>query len=109
MLNLSDNDGAVAAASSGRGHRCIGASALLAFSRQLNAQGAWIDIVETFEIAEGLETPRIDLSIYGDHGAYGLAATDRKALADRRLSEMLVLVEKEESTLGFDVWLDRDD
>ena len=36
----------------------------------MNAQGAWIDIVETFEIAKGLETPRIGLSIYGDHGSY---------------------------------------
>jgi len=109
MLNPSDKDGAILAASSGRGHRCIGASALLAFSNQLKVHGAWIDIVETFEIADGVETPRIDLSIYGDHGAYELAPTDRKALADRRLSEMLVLASKEGSTLAFDVWLDRAD
>lgn len=108
MLNPSDGDDAILAASSGRGHRCIGAAALLAFSEQLNAQGAWIDIVEAFEIAEGLETPRIDLSIYGDHGSYDLPAADRKALAARRLSEMMAIAAKEVSTLGFDVWLDRD-
>lgn len=109
MLNTSDGDDAILAASSGRGHRCIGASALIAFGDQLNAQGAWIDIVETFEIAEGLETPRIDLSIYGDHGSYDLPAADRKALADYCLSEMTAIAAKEASTLGFYVWLDRDD
>ena len=108
MLNSSDGADAIGAAASGRGHRCIGASALFAFSEQLNAQGAWIDIVETFEIAEGVETPRIDLSIYGDHGSYDLPAADRKALADRRLSETMAIAAKEVSTLGFDVWLDRD-
>ncbi|MBJ7484275.1 hypothetical protein [Brevundimonas sp.] len=109
MLLPSDGDDAILAASSGRGHRCIGASALLAFSDQLNAHGAWIDIVETFEVAEGWEIPRIDLSIYGDHGSYDLPAADRKALAARRLSEMMATVAKEVSALGFDVWLDRDD
>lgn len=109
MLNPSDGDDAILAASSGRGHRCIGVPALLEFRDQLNAQGAWIDIVEAFEIAEGLETPRIDLSIYGDHGSYDLPAADRKALAVRRLSEMLAVAAEEVSPLGFDVWLDRDD
>ena len=108
MLNPPDGDDASFAASSGRGHRCIGASALLAFSEQLNAEGAWIDIVETFEIAEGLETPRSDLSIYGDHGSYDLPAADRKVLAARRLSEMMAIAANEVLTLGFDVWLDRD-
>ena len=74
MLLPADGHDAILAASSGRGYRCIRASALLGFSDLLNAQGAWIDIVETFEIAEGLETPRIDLSIYGDHGSYDLPA-----------------------------------
>ena len=109
MLEPSDHDGAIRAASSGGGHRCVGASELLAFSERLDAQRAWIDIVETFELTDGLETPRIDLSIYGDHGSYDLPAADRKALAARRLSEMLAVAEKEVSPLGFDVWLDRDD
>lgn len=109
MLEPSDHDDPILAASSGRGHRCIGAPDLLAFSERLNAQKAWIDIVETFELVDGLETPRIDLSIYGDHGSYNLSATDRKALAAQRLSEMLAVAAKEVSPLAFDVWLDRDD
>jgi len=109
MLEPSDHDSAILAASSGRGHRCIGASDLLAFGERLNAHKAWIDIVETFELADGLETPRIDLSIYGDHGSYDLPAADRKALAAHRLSEMLAVAEREVSLLGFDVWLDRAD
>lgn len=109
MLEPSDHEDAILAASSGRGHWCVGAGALLAFSERLTAQKAWIDIVETFELTDGLETPRIDLSIYGDHGSYDLPATDRKALADQRLSEMLAVAAKEVSPLGFYVWLDRDD
>src|SRR3989344_8375936 len=104
MLEPSDDDDAILAASSGRGHRCIGVYDLIAFSERLNAQKAWIDIVETFELADGLETPRIDLSIYGDHGSYNLPAANRKALAAHRLSEMLAVAGKEVSPLGFDVW-----
>lgn len=109
MPEPSDDDDAILAASSGRGHRCIGASDLLAFSKRLNAQKAWIDIVETFELTDGLETPRIDLSIYGDHGSYDLPAADRKALAAHRLSEMLAVAAKEVSPLCFEVWFDQDD
>ena len=109
MQHHVDDEDAILAASSGRGHRCIGAAALLAFSERLNVQGAWIDIVETFEIAEDRETPRIDLSIYGDHGSYDLPAANRKVLAARRLSKMIAIAAKEALPLGFDVWLDRDD
>lgn len=107
MPNASDRDDAILAASSGRGHRCIGTTDLLAFSERLNAQDAWIDIVETFEIADGLEIPRIELSIYGDHGAYDLPAADRRKLAADRLAEMLRAVDNESGDFCFDVWLDK--
>lgn len=74
----------------------------------MSARGAWVDIVETFEISEGLEIPRIDLSIYGDHGTYDLPAAERQVLAGRRLTEMLAHAAKEPTELRFDVWLDSD-
>lgn len=95
--------------SSGRGHRCIGISALKAFNEDLEGHRAWIDIVETFEIADGLEIPRLDLSIYGDHGAYELPASERRRLAADRLSGLLAAVAKESAEFGFTVWLDQED
>lgn len=108
MPNPSDRDDVIRAASSGRGYRCKGASALLAFSEQLKAQGAWVDIVETFEIADGLERPRIELSIYGDHGTYHLPVAERRQLAADRLAALVVAVRKESAEFCFDVWLDRE-
>lgn len=104
----SNGEAAVLAASSGRGYRCVGIPGLIAFNKELDARQAWIDIVETFEIADGLEIPRIDLSIYGDHGAYDLPATERRESAAARLAEMLAAVGNESADFCFTVWLDRD-
>lgn len=107
MPNASDHDDAILAASSGRGHRCTGTTGLLAFSERLKAQDAWIDIVETFEIADCLEIPRIELSIYGDHGAYDLPTEERRKLAADRLAGMIRAVGNEPGDFCFDVWLDK--
>jgi len=108
MSENSVGNAAVLAASSGRGHRCVGINALIAFGKELGTRKAWIDIVETFEISNGLEIPRIELSIYGDHGAYDLPARERQELAADRLAEMLAALEMESAEFCFDVWLDRE-
>ena len=108
MSENSHRDAAAVVVSSGRGHRCVGTTALIAFNRELDAHRAWIDIVETFEIAEGLEVPRIELSIYGDHGAYDLPVAERRKLAADRLAEMLAAIGNESADFCFDVWLDRE-
>ena len=100
---------AVADASSGKGHRCLGVEALLAFMAALEPEAGWIDLVETYEIAENLEIPRIDLGIYGDHGAYDQPAPERRRLANERVEAMLDAVSREAKGFIFQVWLDSEE
>lgn len=102
------SDDAFLAADSGRGHTCKDARALLELNEMLAGRGAWIDIVETFEVKAGVEVPRIDLSIYGDHGSYDQPAEVRRELAAERVTKMLAAASKDADQLAFTVWLDRE-
>ena len=102
------SDDAFLAADSGRGHKCMGTTALVAFSEVLAARGAWIDIVEAAGIEAGLEVSRVDLSIYGDHGCYDQPADLRREMAAERLTKMLAIAAEDAAQLSFTVWLDRD-
>lgn len=104
----SSMDAAVFAALSGRGHRCVGRQALIAFDKELEARNAWSDIVETFEISNGAEIPRIELSIYGDHGSYDLSVHERRKVAAERLATMLAAIDTEAAEFCFYVWPDGD-
>lgn len=101
-------DAAALAALSGRGHRCVGRHALIAFANELDARNAWIDIVETFEISNGAEIPRIELSNYGDHGSYDLSVRERRKVAAERLATILSAIDTEAAEFCFYVWLDGD-
>ena len=97
---------AIAAVSCGKGHRCVGIDALIAFMATLGPEAGWIDLVETYEIAGNLEIPRIDLSIYGDHDTYDQPAQERRRLARERVEWMLEAVAREPKGFVFQVWLD---
>lgn len=101
-------DAAVFSALSGRGHRCVGRHELTAFDKELDARNAWIDIVEAFEVSNGAETPRIELSIYGDHGSYDLSARERRKAAAERLARLLAAIDAETAKFCFNVWADGD-
>ena len=103
---MTDFSKAIADASSGKGHRCIGVEALLAFMITLEPKAGWIDLIETYEITGNLEVPRIDLSIYGDHGAYDQPAPERRRLARERVEGTLDAVSREQREFIFQVWLD---
>jgi len=81
----------------------------VAFSDDLATRGAWIDIVETFEMTEESEIPRIDLGIYGDHGCYDRPAAERRELAAERLKVMLAAASNSSAVFSFTVWLDCED
>ena len=75
----------------------------------LEPEAGWIDLVETYEIVGDLEVPRLDLSIYGDHGAYGQPTAERVRLAGERLEAMLDAVSREAKGFIFQVWLDNEE
>jgi hypothetical protein len=106
---VTDPAEAIAAASSGKGHRVTGAEALQAFIETLGMGMHWVDVVETSELVAELEVPRLDLSIYGDHGAYDKPAQERRRLAAERVAVMLNEAAREPKTFIFQVWLDSDE
>ncbi|QYC12865.1 hypothetical protein KWG63_11475 [Brevundimonas nasdae] len=87
----------------------MGVEALLAFMTTLEPETGWIDLVETYEVVGDLEIPRLDLGIYGDHGAYGQPAAERLRLAGERVEAMLDAVSRESKGFIFQVWLDSEE
>jgi hypothetical protein len=97
----------VYAALGGNGHRCVGPERLIEFAETLSMRGAWIDIVETFESVGAVEMARLDLSMYGDHGADGVPNLQRQQLALQRLRALLARVTADGGEFIFYIWADQ--
>jgi hypothetical protein len=92
---------------SGRGFRLADVEQLRDFASYARGQASVVCNVETFEVRDEFEVPRIDLSVYqGGAEEQALPAVERVALSEEALQEVLAAIEREGIRCLFQVWAD---
>ncbi len=93
-------------AQTARGTRLISPDEFRDLLQYSCARDEMIHTVETYELVEGFEYPRTDLSLYGpDESAADKPHSERIRLAAAEVVQMLTEVETENSAFGFQIWI----
>lgn len=95
-----------AEAGEGGGSRMLNGAELVKLVEYARTRDAAVTNVETFELSEGWQMPRIDLGIYGLEGNdEGLTDAQRIELAAGYVTEVLALANEEGGCFGYRVWV----
>ena len=95
-----------AEAETGGGSRMIDGAELSRLVEYARTRDAAVTFVETFELRDTLEIPRIDLGLYGlDGDDAGLTDAQRIDLAAGYVGELLALADAEDHRFGYRVWV----
>jgi len=88
------------------GTRLIGPDEFRELVQYARGRDEMIHTVETYELVEGFEYPRTDLSLYGpDESAVDKPQSERISLAAAEVVQMLTEAETENSAFGFQIWI----
>ena len=100
-------EAAFASSQTGKGLRLESAAALVQFSTHVRARDAVVCNVETFEVKNGAEVCRLDLSIYqGGREDWERPIAERIRRSESELQEVLALIGEEGINCVFYVWSD---
>lgn len=90
----------------GRGSRMLSAAELEQLVDYARTRGDAVVSVETYELRDVFQIPRIDLGLYGLEGDRpGLTPAQRIDMAARDIAEMLALAKAEGVRFGFQAWV----